>query len=175
MQDFSQTPFLLAVKFLKVSSFHNSWITQSLYLLCANLYTMKIHFKRGRINFNLILGLSFFLFGLYVTYTSDSPSWSDFGYFVFAIVYFLIFIYQLQYQYVIINDHFIQKSTPFSRRISLKEIEFVKNERGEIVIGNQHTQIRINTQLIDELSLLQLKVFLKDFCDRNGIQNLIPK
>lgn len=49
--------------------------------------------------------------------------------------------------------------------MGLNEIEFVENDRGQIVIGNEKNQIRINTQLIDELSLLQLKAFLKDFAN----------
>lgn len=136
---------------------------------------MKIHFKRKRINFNLFMGIVFFTFGLYVTYTADSPSWSDFAYFVFALVYFLIFMYQLQYQYVIIADEYIRKSVPFSKKLILKEVEFVKNECGEIVIGNTKNQIRINTQLIDDLSLLQLSEYLKDFCNRNNLKNLSVK
>ncbi len=121
---------------------------------------MKIRYKNKRLNFNLIFGTIWLAFSLFKLYTKENHDWTDFGFLVLSILYIATYFYEKKYQYLTIENEMIYKNWPFSKKINLAEIVTIRKFAGDYTIMTENKELKINTQLIDKDSLVELTLIL---------------
>lgn len=117
---------------------------------------MKIRYKRKRNRFYLILIafwvvliISSFIFG-------DFDGWTDYTVVALGVMYSTIYSFNYFNQYLTIENGTIRHNSPFSEKISFSEIKIFKKFAGEYILKTDSKELRIDTNLIDELSLIDL-------------------
>jgi len=122
---------------------------------------MKIPYKKKQLNINLILGIVWLINGIVQTYFDEKLRWYNFGWFILSGVYFIIYINQKTKNYLTIENGIIKENYPFGKKINLDEIKLIKHFAGDIILKTEKTELTINTLLIDEKSIPELKTELK--------------
>jgi len=122
---------------------------------------MKISYKKKQLNINLIFGVIWLAYGILTVAFDEKPNWIDYGWFVFSGIYFTAYFYQKKEKYLTIENGTIKQNWPFGKKINLKEIKIIKHFAGDYILKSDKTKLTINTQLIDEKSLVDLKTELK--------------
>lgn len=122
---------------------------------------MRIRYKERSINVNLILGIVWLIFGLlHLNYSGGNP-WIDYGYLVFGVLYLILYFYQKQYPYVIIENGIINVNGPFGKKLNLIEIKRIKRFAGDYILKTDKMELTINTQVIEPNSLAKLNAELE--------------
>jgi hypothetical protein len=122
---------------------------------------MKIPYKKKQLNINLILGIVWLINGIVQTYFDEKLRWYNLGWFILSGVYFIIYINQKTKNYLTIENGIIKENYPFGKKINLDEIKLIKHFAGDIILKTEKTELTINTLLIDEKSIPELKTELK--------------
>jgi hypothetical protein len=122
---------------------------------------MKIPYNKKQLNINLILGIVWLINGIIQTYFDEKLRWYNFGWFILSGVYFIIYVNQKTKNYLTIENGIIKENYPFGRKINLDEIKLIKHFAGDIILKTEKTELTINTLLIDEKSIPELKTELK--------------
>lgn len=124
---------------------------------------IKIEFKKKRLLANLILGLVWSLLGIFNLMQSKNLYWLDYGYLVIGVLYIGNYLYDLKFQYLIIDESMIKMNAlyGFRKKIYIKDIQSIKKFAGDYKIITADKEININTQLIAKDSLIKLNTFLE--------------
>ena len=122
---------------------------------------MKIGYKKRHLNVNLIFGLFWLLWFFIGVFGKEEPNWTDYGWIVISLMYLGMYFYQKNYNYLTIENGFIKQNWPFGKKMKLKEIKGIKHFAGEYILKSELKKMKINIQLINEESLLELKTELK--------------
>ena len=124
---------------------------------------MKIKFKKKRLLANLILGLVWSLLGIFNLMQSKNLYWLDYGYLVIGVLYIGNYLYDLKFQYLIIDESMIKMNAlyGFRKKIYLKDIQTIKKTARDFKLKTIDKEININTQLIEKDSLIELYKFLE--------------
>jgi hypothetical protein len=122
---------------------------------------MKIPYKKKQLNINLILGIVWLINGIIQTFFDEKLRWYNFGWFILSGIYFIIYINQKTKNYLTIENGIIKENYPFGKKINLDEIKLIKHFAGDIILITEKTELTINTLLIDEKSIPELKTELK--------------
>jgi len=117
---------------------------------------MKIKYKKKRLKYNLIWGIIWLILGLLNLNTEDKIRWTDYGYIIIGILYLGQFFYEYYKHYLTIENGMIFKNTPFSKKINLTEITWIKKVFDEYILITDNTKIKLKIELIDEKSLTDL-------------------
>ena len=123
---------------------------------------MKIKFKRKRLHANLIIGIVWSGLGFFNVLGDDNLRWTDYGYLLIGLLYIGQYIYDLTNQYLTITNGNIWKNRlyGFRKKISLNEIKRIKNFAGDYTLITETKELKINTELIDKNSLIELNSIL---------------
>jgi len=122
---------------------------------------MKIGYKKRHLNVNLIFGLIWLVWFFIGVFGKEEPNWTDYGWIVISLMYLGMYFYQKNYNYLTIENGFIKQNWPFGKKMNLNEIKGIKHFAGEYILKSELKKIKINIQLINEESLLELKTELK--------------
>jgi hypothetical protein len=122
---------------------------------------MKIGYKKRHLNVNLIFGLFWLLWFFIGVFGKEEPNWTDYGWIVISLMYLGMYFYQKNYNYLTIENGFIKQNWPFGKKMNLNEIKGIKHFAGEYILKSELKKMKINIQLINEESLLELKTELK--------------
>jgi len=122
---------------------------------------MKIGYKKRHLNVNLISGLIWLVWFFVGVFGKEEPNWTDYGWIVISLMYLGMYFYQKNYNYLTIENGFIKQNWPFGKKMKLKEIKGIKHFAGEYILKSELKKMKINIQLINEESLLELKTELK--------------
>ena len=122
---------------------------------------MKIGYKKRHLNVNLISGLIWLVWFFVGVFGKEEPNWTDYGWIVISLMYLGMYFYQKNYNYLTIENGFIKQNWPFGKKMNLNEIKGIKHFAGEYILKSELKKIKINIQLINEESLLELKTELK--------------
>jgi hypothetical protein len=116
---------------------------------------MKIRFKKKRLYINLILGLVWTGLGVFSLLEDESLRWTDHGYLVVGILYIGHYLYDLNNQYLTIENGSIRKNIlyGFRKKINLNEIYRIEKYAGDYILRTLTKELKINTELIEEKSL----------------------
>ena len=117
---------------------------------------MKIRYKKKRLKYNLIFGIVWLIFGLLGIFIKEKPFWADYGYLAMAILYMTTYFYEKKNQYLTIKKGVIYQNYPFGKKINLNEINRIKKFAGDYILKTDNIELTINTQIIDEKSLVEL-------------------
>jgi hypothetical protein len=124
---------------------------------------MKIRFKKKRLYINLILGLVWTGLGVFSLLEDESLSWTDYGYLVIGILYLGHYLYDLNNQYLKIENGSIRKNIlyGFGKKINLNEINRIEKYAGDYILRTLTKELKINTEFIEEKSLAEFNEILK--------------
>jgi hypothetical protein len=124
---------------------------------------MKIRFKKKRLYINLILGLVWTGLGVFSLLEDESLSWTDYGYLVIGILYLGHYLYDLNNQYLKIENGSIRKNIlyGFGKKINLNEINRIEKYAGDYILRTLTKELKINTEFIKEKSLAEFNEILK--------------
>jgi hypothetical protein len=124
---------------------------------------MKIRFKKKRLYINLILGLVWTGLGVFSLLEDESLSWTDYGYLVIGILYLGHYLYDLNNQYLKIENGSIRKNIlyGFGKKINLNEIDRIEKYAGDYILRTLTKELKINTEFIEEKSLAEFNEILK--------------
>ena len=122
---------------------------------------MKIGYKKRHLNINLIVGLIWLVWFFIGVFGKEEPNWTDYGWIVISLMYLGMYFYQKNYNYLTIENGFIKQNWPFGKKMNLNEIKRIRHFAGEYILKSELKKMKINIQLINEESLLELKTELK--------------
>ena len=124
---------------------------------------MKIRFKKNRLYINLILGLVWTGLGVFSLLEDESLRWTDYGYLVAGILYLGHYLYDLNNQYLTIENGSIRKNVlyGFGKKINVNEINRIEKYAGDYIIRTLEKELKINTGLIEEKSFEEFNEILK--------------
>ena len=124
---------------------------------------MKIRFKKKRLYINLILGLLWIGIVVFSLLEDASLRWTDYGYLVAGIVYLGHYLYDINNQYLTIENGSIRKNVlyGFGKKINVNEINRIEKYAGDYIIRTLEKELKINTGLIEEKSLEEFNEILK--------------
>jgi hypothetical protein len=123
---------------------------------------MKIKFKKKRLYINLMFGIVWIGLGIFSLLEDESERWFDYGYLLAGILYLRHYLYDLNNQYLTIENGTIRKNALFGfrKKIELNDINSIKKFAGDYTLKTETKELKINTELIDEKSLAELNKIL---------------
>lgn len=125
---------------------------------------MKIKYKNSRFIKNIIIGSIFILMGIDSIIDINNNRWSKYFIFSVGIIYFATAIYEMVFQYLIIENGTIRSNAilSFRKTIKLNEVYWIKESDRNYYLKTDKTVFKIDTDLIDTSSLLHLHSLLKE-------------
>ena len=121
---------------------------------------MKIRYKKKRLNYYLIFGILWLILGT-ASVTFESGTIFNYGYLLMGFLYLGTYFFENNKQYLTIENGVISKNQLIPKKINLDEIKQIKKFAGDYILKGNSTELRINTELIDQKSLLELNTFLE--------------
>lgn len=120
---------------------------------------MKIRFTKKRLKHYLIFGIIWLLFGT-TAVIFNSENVFNYGYIIIGILYFGTYLFENNKHYLTIENGTISKNHLVPKKINLNEIKRIKKFAGDYILKTDSTELRINTELIEEKSLAELNTVL---------------
>lgn len=105
---------------------------------------MTIRFSKKQIRLNLILGIIWLANGILQVFFDESPSWLDYSWFLFSVIYLGTVYYQKTRKYVTLENNTIKKNQPFGKSIRLQDIKQVRLFAGDVILRSEHTEFTVN-------------------------------
>jgi hypothetical protein len=123
---------------------------------------MKIKFKRTRLGVNFILGIVWILLGTSMILVNDNIHWTNYGYFILGTLYIGFFLHDYTNQYMTIENGTIRKNGLYGheKQINLNDIIWIQRINGDYLLKTNQQEFKINTDLIDIDSLIELNKLL---------------
>uniref|UniRef100_UPI00404AE5D5 hypothetical protein n=1 Tax=Gelidibacter sp. TaxID=2018083 RepID=UPI00404AE5D5 len=122
---------------------------------------MKIRFTKKRLKYYLIFGIIWLVFGT-TAVIFNSENVFNYGYIIIGILYFGTYLFENNKHYLTIENGIISKNHLIPKKINLNEIKRIKKFAGDYILKTDSTELRINTELIEEKSLAELKTVLEN-------------
>jgi hypothetical protein len=122
---------------------------------------MIINYRKKRLNNYLIFGILYLTLSLLLIFTKENRSFTDYGFLIISILYLGTYFYEKKNQYLTIGNGLFSVNQPFGKKIKLNEIKQIKKFAGDYILKTNKTELTINTQIIDEKSLVELDSELK--------------
>lgn len=122
---------------------------------------MKIRYKKKRLKFYLIMTIFWLIFGMINLLFNDFGKWTTYTWLGISVMYVAIYSYDYFNQYLTIQNGLIQENHLFGKKIKLTEIKQIKKLAGIYKLKTDKTELTINTQIIDEKSLMELNSVLE--------------
>ncbi len=125
---------------------------------------MKIKFKNSRFIKNIVIGSVFILIGLEGILEVENARGSKYFIFCAGIIYVASAVYEMIFQYLTIEEGTIKSNAllSFRKKIKLNEVYWIKESDRNYYLKTEKTVFKINTDLIETNSLLNLHVVLKE-------------
>ena len=120
-----------------------------------------IKYKKSRLRFNLLIGLFWFLLGFTGIFIKSRSYWPDYGFIFISILYLSTYFYYKKNHYLIITDNKIVLNKLIKKRIDINNIKKIKRFSGEYTLISNDTELKINTELIENDFLLDLNEYLE--------------
>ncbi len=121
---------------------------------------MKIRFAKKRLKHYLIFGILWLVLGtIAIIFNSDNIF--NYGYLIIGVLYLGTYLFENSKQYLTIESGIISKNHLIPKKINLNEIKQVKKFGGDYILKTDSTELRINTELIEGKSLVELDTVLE--------------
>ncbi len=109
-----------------------------------------IKYNKSQFKGSFYVSLLWFLFVLINLFVTPDLHWKDFLYVILGVIYILIFFFDTEKNYVIINEENIVVKCILNRKIRLDQINDISYEMNFIVISTNRTTVKINLNLIQK-------------------------
>lgn len=131
----------------------------------------KIRYTKERLRSNLRMGIFFVAIGIFLVLISFITSeWKEIslasigiGQIAAGISMFIIYYFENRKQYLTLKNGELIKNTLFPKKIKLTEIISIREFAGNLKLITQKTEFIINTQIIEQNSLVELKNELNNY------------
>jgi hypothetical protein len=117
---------------------------------------MKIRYKRKRLLFNLAIGVIWLVLGILGNNLKETVRWVDYGFIIISFLFIATYLYESNKQYLTMKNGFIQINQLFGKKMKLKDITSIRKFAGDYILETANSKLTINTNLIDNDSLLDL-------------------
>lgn len=121
---------------------------------------MKIRFKKKRLKYYLIFGILWLVLGT-TAVIFNPENFFSYGYLLMGILYFGTYLFENNKHYLTIENGTISKNHLIPKKINLNEIKRIKKFARDYILKTDSTELRINTELIEEKSLAELNTVLE--------------
>jgi hypothetical protein len=122
---------------------------------------MKFKYKKKHQYSNLIFGVLWIIFGVgSVLFNDGDDNWFLGANLGLGVVYLGTYIYNHFTGYITIKDGWIKESGLFGTKLEIAKITSFKKFAGDYILTAEDKKLHINTHLIDEDSLVELKANL---------------
>ena len=121
---------------------------------------MKIRFKKKRLKYYMIFGILWLILGT-TALIFNPENFFNYGYLLMGILYVGTYLFENKKQYLTIENGIITKNHLIPKKINLNEIKRIKKFAGEYILKTDSVEFRINTELIEENSLVELNSVLE--------------
>ena len=123
---------------------------------------MKFRLKKRRLYANLILGSIWMVLGIVNLIFDENSHWSDYGYILCGSLYLGHFFYDLSNQYLRVENGILRKNLLYGlkNKIELNKVNWIKKFGGDYTLKTAEKELKINTDFMDEKSLLELNKIL---------------
>jgi|25_taG_2_1085351.scaffolds.fasta_scaffold05388_1 hypothetical protein len=116
---------------------------------------MKIHYKKKRLKHAIIFGGLWLILGtLAIIFNPDNIF--SYGYIFMGFLYFGTYIFENKKQYLTIENGTISRNGLITKKINLTDIIIIKKFAGDYILKTDKTDFKINTQIIEKESLIDL-------------------
>jgi len=124
---------------------------------------IQIKFNKKRIVNNLIFSIVFIVLGLYNIF-SEYIKWNKSGVFIIGSLYLITTIFEIITHYIVIKNGTLRKYSlwAFHKEIELQNIIEIKMFAGDYTLVTETTKLKIQVELIDDNSYIQLIRILKE-------------
>jgi len=121
---------------------------------------MKIRIKKKLQRGSLILGVSYLFLTLLKIIFSEKAHWSDFGFILVSLLFFVQFLYNTKYPYLNIENGIILINGPLGKKVTVDDIEYVRTFYGDYIFLTKSKELTISTEHLEASSkkALQLKL-----------------
>ena len=121
---------------------------------------MKIRIKKKLQRGSLILGVSYLFLTLLKIIFSEKALWSDFGFILISLLFFVQFLYNTKYPYLNIENGIILINGPLGKKVTVDDIEYVRTFYGDYIFLTKSKELTISTEHLEASSkkALQLKL-----------------
>lgn len=115
---------------------------------------MKIKFKKKRLIYNLVFSIFYIVIGLEKILNQENARWTKYDFFIIGTIYLISSLFEIRNQYLTIENGMIRKNQflGFNKKINLKDIIQIKKFVGDYKLVTEQTELKINTELIDDNS-----------------------
>lgn len=117
---------------------------------------MTIRYKKKHLNHNLIFGVLWLVLSLLWMFIKENSNWTGYGFLIISFLFLGTYFYEKKYKYLTFKNGQISVNKPFGKKISLIDIKQIKKIAGDYILETDKTELKINTQIIDEKSLTEL-------------------
>lgn len=122
---------------------------------------MKIAYKKRHLTIHLIQGIVWHVFFWIGLLTKETPHWIDYGWLIISIAYLWLYFQNKTYHYLSIDHEFIRENWLFGKKISVKDIKWIRKFAGDYILKTDQKKLTINTQIINPKSLTVLETELQ--------------
>lgn len=125
---------------------------------------MKIKFRKKRLIYNLVFSIFYIVIGLDGIINQENIRWTKYVFLIIGTIYLIKSLFEIRNQYLTIENGMIRKNQflGFIKKINLKDIIQIKKFAGDYTLVTEQTELKINTELIDDNSHDILKHILTE-------------
>lgn len=125
---------------------------------------MKIKYKNSRFIKNISFGTICIAMGIDSILEVENVRWSKYFIFCAGIIYISITLFEMIFHYLTINEGIIKSNALLSlgKKIKLNEVYWIEESDRNYYLKTTNEVFKINTDLIDTNSLLNLHLVLKE-------------
>jgi hypothetical protein len=115
---------------------------------------MKIKFRKKRLIYNLVFSIFYIVIGLDGIINQENIRWTKYVFLILGTIYLISSLFEIRNQYLTIENGMIRKNQflGFNKKINLKDIIQIKKFAGDYTLVTEQTELKINTELIDNNS-----------------------
>lgn len=123
---------------------------------------MKIRIKKKLKRGSLILGVSYLFLTLLKIILSEKAHWSDFGFILVSLLFFVQFLYNTKYPYLNIENGIILINGPLGKKVTVDDIEYVRTFYGDYIFHTKSKELTISTEHLEASSKKSLQLKLEE-------------
>jgi hypothetical protein len=123
---------------------------------------MKIRIKKKLQRGSLILGVSYLFLTLLKIILSEKAHWSDFGFILVSLLFFVQFLYNTKYPYLNIENGIILINGPLGKKVTVDDIEYVRTFYGDYIFQTKSKELTISTEHLEASSKKSLQLKLEE-------------
>ncbi|TYB78603.1 hypothetical protein [Bizionia myxarmorum] len=123
---------------------------------------LVIKYKKKKQNIQLALGLMWIALGVIGFFlSSENLQWHNVFIVVLGAIQIGMAFWNMKYHYITITNDWIKENSIFSKKILRKNIIEIKKFAGDYTFKTHDKNLVINSNLVDENSLVELDAFIE--------------